>query len=62
MLSARLALVTTVAATALLAGSPAQARHVCGLDRIDETVDAICESHPETTLVRKLLCLVSPTC
>lgn len=62
MRSARLALVTAIAATALLAGSPAQARHVCGLDRIDERVDAICESHPETTLLQKLLCLISPTC
>jgi hypothetical protein len=61
MRSARLALVTAIAATTLLAGTPAQARHTCGFDELDERVDAICESHPET-LLRKLLCLVSPIC
>lgn len=63
MRSARLAVATAVAATALLVASPAQARHVCGLDDVNETLDQICETHPEdTTLIRKLLCLISTAC
>jgi hypothetical protein len=63
MRSARLALVTAVAATSLLTASPAHATHVCALDRIDETLDDICEAHPgQGGLVQKLLCLISPSC
>lgn len=61
MRSARLALVTALAATSLLVASPAHARHTCGLE--DPTLNAICETHPEdTSLFRKLFCLISPSC
>lgn len=61
MRSARLAVATAVAATAILAASPAQARHTCGLD--DPVLNAICESHVEQhPLWQKLFCLVSPSC
>ena len=44
--------------------APALATHRCGLDRLDPTVNAICEAHPgdAKTLVGYLFCLVSPTC
>ena len=44
-------------------GSPAHARHTCGLE--DPTLNAICESHPNTDykdLLRFLYCLWSPHC
>jgi hypothetical protein len=56
-------MVTAVAATSLLTASPAHASHVCALDRIDETLDDICESHPgQGSLLKQLLCLISPSC
>jgi hypothetical protein len=61
MRSARIALVTALAATGILVASPAQARHYCGLE--DPTLNSICESHgTDLPLIQKLICLISPTC
>lgn len=61
MRSARIALIGAVAASTLLLGSPAQARHYCGLE--DPTLNSICESHgTDLPLFQKLYCLISPHC
>ncbi|HEX2058484.1 MAG TPA: hypothetical protein VHI71_08950 [Actinomycetota bacterium] len=61
MRSARIALVSALAASSLLIGSPAQARHYCGLE--DPTANAICESHvTDLPLFQKLICLISKSC
>jgi hypothetical protein len=60
---------TFIVATALAAGSivpglasPAYARHTCGLDEVDPTVNTVCEHHHAPGLVLYLVCLVLPTC
>lgn len=61
MRSARIALVTALAAASILVASPAQARHLCHEE--DPIVDVICESHiHELQLILKLYCHVSPSC
>jgi hypothetical protein len=55
-------LILAITLVSLAPASPALARHTCGLDDLDPTLNSVCESHPEDTLARKLFCLISPTC
>ena len=59
MRSARVAVATALAASTLFVAAPAHARHVCNMP--EQSLDEICESHPENDL-RRLICLVLPTC
>ena len=52
--------VVLAAALVVPTGGAAQARHVCGLD--DPTLNQACESHPESNLLQKIVCLILPTC
>ena len=65
MRRARLLLIAClVAAFSVLPVSPVSARHTCGLEEIDPTVNRICDygpHDPKGTLVW-ILCWLSPTC
>lgn len=62
MRSTRLALVSALAASTLLVGSPARASHSCALDE-NPTLDQICESHGiDLPIIQKLVCLVLKSC
>ncbi|HYO60414.1 MAG TPA: hypothetical protein VEU29_00765 [Actinomycetota bacterium] len=62
MRSARLALVTAVAAASLLVTPAAYASHSCALDENPE-LDQICESHGiDLPIIQKLICLISKSC
>lgn len=56
-----MAAVALAAALVVPTGGAAQARHVCNIE--DPTLDQACESHPEdSSLFRKIFCLISPSC
>jgi hypothetical protein len=57
------AVAAALAAAASLPLAPAaHASHTCSMDEERTTLEEICESHPDVSLVDKLFCLVWPSC